>query len=234
MTELPRDGRLLTLNRPKTNDILNVIYNILETREGWFISGSYADRLIKNPRDIDVYFSDESVAKTLLDNIKSSTFRYEKALVVVDKPGNTISVTPRGLTLPIKFCLSSIGDAQAVVDTFDINVSKKAVFPDGTYWEDPTADNPVHIDRVYYDTFSRFFKYLILHNPNLPSGELPHVSKCIIDTFINNDDKATCYYGKNPDTYVNEQLFKYFTHKTTIFSRYMLNQALKHSPSLLV
>lgn len=215
--------------RPNTTKILKNLGDILGTDKGWFISGSFANSDVEEPSDVDVYFTDEK----LLDEVPSLIFNKDDICVII-QTSRAFTVNVKGIVLNIQF-IKSHGTCEDILEKFDLNVCRKVLFPDGTIWKDPVSDEPLQIFNVNSCTFSRFFKYYEIYRKDSSKEAKTNIAKRIIDTFIANDDEVIDYYiGTKVISSVNEQLLKYFSKQSPELRKYVIEEALKHSPSLLI
>lgn len=215
--------------RPPTADVLDCITKLSGGTTGWFISGSYANKGIESPKDIDVYFENTTILCNTIDNIKSSSYDINS---IVE---NSLSFSFSHKDLPLRIQLiKKIGTPLEVLERFDLNVCKKVLFSNGTYWEHPDSLYPLSILKFNYDTVNRFFKYHRRLYPESTEKEVVDISKRLIDTFIGNNSLVIDeYLDSSKVSTVNNQIFEYFIHDTAI-KPYLIEAALRHSPDLLI
>lgn len=217
--------------KPNETQVLNIITRICDSRHGWFISGSYANRKITSPNDIDVYFENDRIMLEVIERLKTESKHCN--VYLTGESALSITVMPKGWDILIQF-IKLTGTVTEVLDRFDLNVCKKVLLPNGEYYEHPRSNLPLNIDTINYHTFSRFFKYLYRLNPDIHQEEVLTLSKKLIDTFIDSNDLITGYYGgEHCKSTINEQLYNYFKEDTEI-KPYLIESALKHSPGLLI
>ena len=188
----------------------------------WFIAGSSANTAIKTPKDIDIFFYTKEDFEEAVNNIaKQSTYAY---------------ITPNAHTYysmqkPVQLICKYFGTPEEVFDTFDLNVCKKAILPQNICISDPTSDQPLHIAKINYDTFSRFFKYVMYLGQK---KDLPILGKSLVDKYISDSSIVEEYYDKKMRKAPVNQLM--FTEMMKFYSLrdYVKEQALLHAPELLI
>lgn len=211
----------LTTSKYSPKEVVTLLKQYIGHQD-WFISGSFANRRIKEPRDVDVYFLTQealTVAKHALKEFLSTSTRNADTIFLPE------------INIPIQLISRNTGRPAEVFRHFDLNVCKRALLPNGDYLRDPTANDPISIQNVNYDTFNRFLKY----HYNLDEyRSLALNGKKVIDTYIEDCSILTGYYKSNEKTQItNKRMFEVFKEETPLRD-YLLEQANKYAPELLI
>ena len=148
----------------------------------WFIAGGAA--VSDNFNDIDVFFTcreayDIAVALPITFTHTTSnakTFRFNASY-----QGHNI-----------QFICCSFGDHITIVEGFDLNASRRVIFPDGTRYNHPTCRLPLYFTKesINKDTLMRFAKY-VYKKEIVPS---PSVIPLITELLLNDTYEITDYY----------------------------------------
>ena len=228
-TEFSATQRIV--NKPEPSTVLNLLARLFGTRKGWFISGSYANRDVENPRDIDVYFEDSELQRYIFNGVLCS---YPETFSVIAETHLSITIDIATIGIPIQL-IKRTGSYLHIVEDFDLNVCKKVLFTNGEYWEHPAVTEPLHVCKFNYDTTERFFKYLERsHTRAEYKRMLPEVSKKFIITHITNDSIVNDYYGgTDHESTVNQKVFDYF-YEIIDMRSFLISTAMEHAPELLI
>lgn len=209
------------LQRQKTVKLLKTLLG----NSGWFISGSFANLAVSAPNDIDIFFYSEleylqAVAKV-------------KAIVDEDYILNSpyaFSFYIEEITLPVQLINKHFGTPEEVFNTFDLNICKRCILPDGSYYEDKEAQKPLTINNINHGTFTRYIKYLKRTN----NDTITTYVHTLIDTYIGNNNIVDEYYGeKHIQLPVNMLLFNQIKMYND-YSSYLYKKASEEAPELLL
>lgn len=214
----------------KDSITLSEVLDFLNRRIGhnrWYIAGSYANPKIISPNDIDIFFyheRDYEQARTTFHN-------YLNSKSAMYSTHNADSMYMEAICMPIQLIRRHFGPPSKVFQTFDLNVCKWAILPNGTRKVDPTARNGLTIERINCGTFSRYFKYV--GRLNL-ADKIPELGKELIDTYMADDTLIEEYYQETTTKIpVNKALFDNVRNFHTL-EDYALEQAAIHAPELLI
>lgn len=213
-----------------SSEVFNIIALLNDTipHKNWFISGSAANTKIKDPGDVDVFFLTEQDYVVAYNVLNSMTTTCEFSV------GNTLNASTFVIgnsILPIQLIKKIFGSPDEVFDSFDINVCKKAVLPDGKHVQDITADFMPQITNPGGHTFTRYFKYI----DRLGLQSYRYVlGKEAIDNYIEDTTPVHYYYcTEEVSTQLNKDLFS--TAKNYLELRdYLYDQTQKRAPELLI
>lgn len=214
------------LLRPDTKKVLNILGNLIGTT-GWFISGSFANIQVGNPKDIDIFFT----SKTAYDNAVNRMTSRDGVLVGIQV------VTDNALTFyvenvgDIQFIHKYFGTPREIFKTFDLNVCKKAIMPSGALLQDDTANSELHICNINGDTFNRYFKYakrLYSHH------KIMRLGKQLVDNYILDDTLVEYFYDNVTSIIPTNQLLLEATKHYPYIKHYALEQARLKAPELLL
>lgn len=195
--------------------------------DNWFISGSYAQPNIKYPNDIDIFFHTKRDFTVACDNCQLVT---RNSITT----HNALTFSPQSTALPVQFVKKHFGSVTEIFDTFDLNVCKYAVYPNGTHYYHFTAQEPLYICKIDKETFNRYLKYLKYLSY---SGEKPTLKdvKHLIDSYISDTNLLEDYYNDRlAKTPVNHALFDAFKCVSTEIRQYLTQQAIIYAPELLI
>lgn len=227
--------KLLEINhkkeRPDDTLVFNCLTRLFGTSVGWFISGSYANRDVEDPRDIDVYFENPRLQRRIFDEVLHT---HNRTLSVIKETHLSVTVDVDHIRIPIQL-IKRTGNYLDIMEDFDLNVCKKALFTNGEYWEHPEANKPLHVCKFNYYTTERFFKYLERYHTRTEYKQmLTEVSKKFITTHITNDSIVNDYYGgTNHESTANQKVFDYF-YEITDMRSFLISTAMEHAPELLI
>lgn len=192
--------------------------------ENWFISGSFANPVVDEPSDIDIYFHTED--------------DFNRAIVHLNDKKHHMYYTNNAVTFAhphtgemIQLICKKFGYPLDIFETFDLNVCKKAIRSRGTFIEANSASSALHISMASSSTFHRYIKYM--NRYGYTTGEVERMGKKVIDTYISDNSMIECYYGKTTNKPCNLLMYQAFK-KCTPLKQYLNEQALKHAPELLV
>ena len=190
----------------------------------WFISGSFANHLIESPSDIDIYFYNEEGYNAAYKKLLGLKGWYNH------DTDNASTWTNFSEAYFIQLVHKDFGTPYEVFKTFDLNVCKKAITSNGSYIEDMSANEPIHITRVDSNTFNRYFKYL-----NRLKVKQDHVElgKLLVDRYIQDGTLVNCYYGITTPKPVNALLYT-ASGRYKELKEYAREQALIHAPEILI
>lgn len=203
---------------------------------GWCISGSFANKKIQYPSDIDIYFISERCYQAATKKIQAnSNWALDRESTSADtychlSPFANTPVIP----LPLQFVKKHFGNISYIFSTMDLNVCKKAIFPDYTYVEDRNAQLPLHITRKHANTYTRIEKYIT--NLSMDPEEYLPILRQIIDENIDDSTMLSGYYDESfapIDIPNNKAMHKSFK-KMLGVQDYLQEKALKHAPELLI
>jgi hypothetical protein len=196
----------------------------------WFISGSYANSKITNASDIDVFFCTQADYDSAVLHI-TKLYATDTDLVVDSVTSHSTTFYIRNISVPVQFIQKSFGTPDKIFDTFDLNVCKRALLPNGTKIVHKSADQELRVEKVNYNTFSRYFKYA---DRLYSKKEVTRLGKKLIDTFIHDLDLLESYYDRvKTSKLTNDTMFKEACYIDSLKS-YAYEQAKIHAPELLV
>lgn len=195
--------------------------------DNWFISGSFANHKIKHPNDIDIFFyTEEDYKKTLvrITNDKVGlggyvTYSTDNALTIYDGD-NTI-----------QFVHKNFGTPQEIFNTFDLNVCKVAVLPNGNVIKDPTANEDLQITQVNSQTFRRYFKYV---NRLYGASKINEYGKWLIDNYIEDGSICSEYYLDELVNVPTNVILLNSVKEYDILNEYAFKQAVLKAPEILM
>ena len=220
--------RLEEKRNKRTIEKLLHTLRILIGHDNWCIAGSYAALQIKSPNDIDVFFHTEEDCVAGL----ASAYAVDPGAKDTEyETNNAVSMYFDSISLPVQFIRKHFGKAEEVIDTFDLNICKRAILPDGTSIACPSAYEELHISNVTASTFTRYFKYIGRLGKE---KDIPTLGKTIIDTYIGDSTMVEDYYNENrPTLPTNLAMFETVCAFSTI-KDYAYEQAAIHAPELLI
>ncbi len=196
--------------------------------DSWFIAGSFADKEIDFPSDIDIFFYTE---EAFLDAVSNITKNSPLMMKDSNTTSNAISMYDEHLDYYVQLIKRNFGTTEEIFDKFDINVCKKAIKSDGTRKAHPSSHSPLRIDMVNAGTFRRYFKYAMRKGLK---DEIPRLGKELVDMYIQNDTIVNDYYDeKDSSIPVNRAMFKAVCDFYTV-KDYAHEQAAIHAPELLI
>jgi len=194
---------------------------------GWFIAGSFADVGIKNPSDIDIFFHTEEAYNDAYSRIKAAS---DNVAMHVGATKNASTAYLKHVRLPIQLVKKHFGLPGKIFDTFDLNVCKKAITPQGRRINHPSSFEELKIVKINSGTFSRYFKYMGykgVTNKNIRAMEL-------VDTYIANSTIVEDYYGNEKIVAPINKLMLTAVCTLTKMGTYAQEQAKIHAPELLI
>ena len=155
----------------------------------WFIAGGAA--LSYNFNDIDVFFTSREAYDIAVSRIPSFTYTTSNA--------NTFRFNTYYYSYSTQFICRSFGDHITIVEGFDLNASRRVIFPDGTRYNHPTCRLPLYFTKesINKDTLMRFAKY-VYQKEIVPS---PSVIPLITELLLNDTYVTTDYYD-NTDRFI--------------------------------
>jgi hypothetical protein len=214
----------------KTMDGIREYIHKLIGHDNWFISGSFANPLLLNPNDIDVFFNTKADYESAVAHV-AMLYAANKDLVSDEVTTNAATFYLRQISLPVQFIRKSFGTVEEIFNGFDLNVCKKALLPDGTLVVHESSNQELRVESVSYDTFTRYFKYA---NRLYERKEITRLGKRLIDTFIGDGTMVEAYYfHHNILSMTNANMFKEVCHIDSLRT-YAYEQARIHAPELLV
>ena len=165
-----------------TLDFLNDII----PHKDWFIAGGAAAS--DNFNDVDVFFT----SREAFDAAACLPLKFN----YVTFNAKTLTFEASSQSHDIQFICRSFGDHVTIVEGFDLNASRRVIFPDGTRYSHPTAHLPLYFTKesINKDTLTRFAKYV--HQKKLtPSfSVIPLITELLL-----NDTYETSDYYDNTD-----------------------------------
>ena len=200
----------------------------------WFISGSFANADVACLIDINIYFytnkdylsahlniTDPTI-RPYLSKLSPNCFRYSEYA----SESNVLN------SLSIHFTNTIYGTPKEVFNSFDLNTCKKAITSEGSYIQDPSANNLITITQVHSTTFGRFMLYL-KKTTGYTKEEKIAVGNLLIDKYIGDTTPIDCYYNENR-SYLTCMLLYTVMREYPDFKKYLNKQAMLYIPELLL
>lgn len=204
---------------------LEVLYPYLG-KEGWFISGSYANLDVNSCNDIDVFFTEKKYLKKAIE-------KTEKAGKCIYHTGCSSTVNSIIPDMSVQYVHMWFGTPDELLGTMDLNVCRQGILPDGTYIQRPESKGPLRILIPSAHSFSRLKKYCQKYR--LSNIQQTHVLKQCIDDYIDNGTIVYDYYkGVSSMHPLNYLLYCEFRHSSGGVAEYLIEQALEYAPELLL
>lgn len=213
--------------RLKYSHLMPVLHNLKHIigHNNWFISGSFANSVVDEPSDIDIYFYTENDFNRAVAHVNKHN-KYQQYY-----SNNAVTFAHPNTGEIVQLIHKNFGYPLDIFKTFDLNVCKKAIRSDGTFIEANSAKEALHITDASSSTFHRYMKYL--NRYNFSTGEIERMGKGIIDKYIADTSMVECYYGKTTNKPCNLLMYQAFK-KCAPLKQYLNEQALEHAPELLV
>lgn len=194
--------------------------------EGWFISGSFANPNILCPNDIDIFFENEDIFKK--SGIRLSQISSYKHLTVDTENAQTYNITD--ILYLVQLIKKHFGTIEEIFNTFDLNICKYAITPDGELLEHPTVNDPIEIINLNSQSFRRVLSYL----KRLPIADNYSDAKRIVNEYIGNSDLVSCYYTGKLEKIPANVLLQRAVKEDNLILKYFNKQAMEKAPELLL
>lgn len=231
MAFLPGDLISFKYNyRCDREDIKGIVsqLNKLLGHDEWFIAGSFAMKAVKHPGDIDIFFYSEDAFLRAINTIKLSD---PDLLKEAYDTGNALSIQSGKIGWSIQLIKKHFGTIDEILNTFDLNICKKAITSDGDRKAHRASYETLRIDRVNVGTFKRYFKYVMRMGLK---DQIPERGKQLVDRFIGDNTMVDDYYNKEVKSIpVNKALLQEIKNFHTVRD-YAYQQAAVHAPELLI
>ena len=218
-----------------TKDLLEYLNTYIRDTS-YFISGSYANPVIGNSNGIYVFFASKADFTTAVLNLKAAN------IYLYETPDSNINIPTRikKQITTIKLVKDQFGSPKKVFKSFDLNVCKYAILPNGKQVSHFSTVASIYITNIDFKTFNRVLKHLVyyaqgyfsnnVYNEKYSKKDVKYLLT-VVDTYIDNYTILPNYYEKIT-TYkpVNEIMFKEFSNLPQI-KDYLYKKALHYSLS---
>lgn len=213
----------------------------------WFISGSYVNKQVKHPKDIDVYFYSEDAYKKAEKsiNLHMNTHRYTDPIYmymyIAEISPHAVTYYHGGLNFHVQLITRYFGTPDIIFKTMDLNVCKQAILSNGAYVKAENVALPITIGNISSSSFYRFWKYHQEYYKTTPVTLIKEAKK-VIDCYIQDTTLIENYYGdENKYIATNKALYNAFSshlqkpgkHNKPILD-YLYAQVDEYSPELLL
>ena len=211
---------------------LQFLNNIIP-HKNWFIAGGCLASDTFN--DIDVYFTTQEDAISAISKISTTTHNTPNAVTFLLEipPSNLISALNifAKRDRQIQFIRRSTGSHVDILEGFDLNKSRYALFPDGTRYAHPTTALPLHftLDLFNKDTIRRYAKYVI--EKGFTVDTVVHhnfVSILAQDTMVVND-----YYDGISSTVTLHTIPQFRNYNQSLSTMNLLHDCIEQLPAYL-
>jgi len=202
--------------------------------ENWFVSGSFANPNVENPNDIDIYFLSYGDFREAV-----YSFSYCAQWIFSRGSKNASEWTPQSgspFALNVQLIRKVFGTPEEVFESFDLNLCKRAILPNGIRVVSPEATkNPYTLSNISAGTYSRLIKYLKRNNPRVDAFQ---VLKRVVDQNIEDYSLVEEYYedtGYSTGMTLPSNIIMYKTFsEVKVISSYLLEQTKLRVPELLI
>lgn len=220
---------------PSKQDVLKFL-NLSIPNKNWFIAGGSAIKG-ENYNDIDVFFLNEEAYTQARDALTSEPIVHNNLVSAHYKASETETNNAYNLNYSgtdIQLINRHFGTPEEIFETFDINVCKQAIMPNGRKVKHFTSYASPYIANVNYNTFRRYLKYLRRAGEGI---DRKATLFSVIDKYIGDSSSTEEYYqGKKVSYVVNKKLFSDFYRfvESSSVKDYLKEKALEEAPELLL
>lgn len=195
----------------------------------WFIAGSYANTKVKRPSDIDVFFYSDADRDEAIKSVTTYVDDKNGYRSFSTNDAETFSIPD--INLKVQLIKRHTGTIAEVFDSFDLNVCKVGLRPDGTRPSAHNAHEDIKIEKINARTFQRYFKYMRYFGQD---KKIQEHGKMLLDKYIADGTVLKDYYiGKEKIVAVNKSIFDIAVHNCEI-PDYAYEQARLYAPELLL
>jgi hypothetical protein len=221
-----------------SESVLYLLSSIIRNND-FFVSGSFANPNVSTFNDIDVFFHSKRDYEAACSRVKYLN-RQSRSNNVYDLTMSNNAMTfvsaVHNEHVIIQLVNKHFGTVDEIFSTFDLNICKHALLPNGMLKSCPSTSQPLHLVNVTSTTFNRVLKYFQYINNgahfDLKPDQKAYVYK-IIDHYISNSTIVEDYYQEENFITINKAMYNTYSAIPHIKS-YLQKQALSYAPELLI